>query len=378
MQNFHLLYLCKWYPNKKDIQNGNFLQKQAKHLSKKIKVSSIFLMALPEQQKTEIVVSESQNLLEIIIYYKNYKNPILKFYFFLKYWLAAFKIAEEKLGKANALQVNVLPQLIIPAYFHSLKRNIPIYVSEHWSGFINGNFENLNWFQKALYNWGFRKARHIFVVSETLKKGISQFYNNDLKIKVIPNIIQFIEPNLKNKFDKKSPNILVIADLVDEVKNISGIIKSVNNFNENNFSLNIIGAGKDEKKLSELIEQLGLKNQIKMLGLLSSKEVLKHYNESDFIVINSNYETFSMVAAEAIAHGKPVICTKCGGPEEFINERNGILIPVNDEIALQLALNEMIENYSRYNSEKMMEEIRLKFDSEKTILQLLNYINQEI
>lgn len=374
MQNFHLLYLCKWYPNKKDIQNGNFLKKQAELLSTKIKVSAIFLMALSEQQKTEIVVSDNQNLLEIIIYYKSYKNPILKFYFFLKYWLAAFKMAEEKLGTANAIQINILPQLIVPAYFHSLKRKIPIFVSEHWSGFINGNFKNLNLLQKLLYNFGFKRAKKVFVVSETLKKGISNFYSINSKIKVIPNIIQVSEINQKHQFDKKNPKILFVADLVDDVKNVSGLIKTLADFNHKNFNLTIVGDGKDRKKIKVLIEKLNLNNQIKMLGSLSSNDVLKLYHLCDFVVINSFFETFSMVAAEAIAHGKPVICTKCGGPEEFINEENGILIPINDKNALQLALNEMIENYSRFNPLKIGEEIKAKFDSEKTINQLTNYI----
>jgi hypothetical protein len=39
------------------------------------------------------------------------------------------------------------------------------------------------------------------------------------------------------------------------------------------------------------------------------------------VIINSNVETFSKVTGEALALGKPVIATRCGGPEAFIPRR---------------------------------------------------------
>lgn len=53
-------------------------------------------------------------------------------------------------------------------------------------------------------------------------------------------------------------------------------------------------------------------------------EVAGFFCECDFFVLNSNFETFSVVTAEALAYGKPVIATRCGGPEEFVNKIMGI------------------------------------------------------
>ena len=49
--------------------------------------------------------------------------------------------------------------------------------------------------------------------------------------------------------------------------------------------------------------------------------------------------------------GKPVIATKCGGPEEFITEQTGILIPVNDEIKLIEAMRNMLNQSIQFQSE---------------------------
>ncbi|MGO9094514.1 MAG: glycosyltransferase family 4 protein [Bryobacteraceae bacterium] len=52
-------------------------------------------------------------------------------------------------------------------------------------------------------------------------------------------------------------------------------------------------------------------------------------------VVASEFEPFSMVAIEAMSYAKPVIATRCGGPEEILDEgRTGFLIPVGDSETL--------------------------------------------
>ena len=55
---------------------------------------------------------------------------------------------------------------------------------------------------------------------------------------------------------------------------------------------------------------------------------------------------------EAMATGLPVIATKCGGPEDFVNRDNGILISVNNQRQLSMAMQDMKNNIGIYNNEK--------------------------
>ena len=53
----------------------------------------------------------------------------------------------------------------------------------------------------------------------------------------------------------------------------------------------------------------------------------------------SEGESFSMTCLEAAFYGTPVIATRCGGPEEIIEDgQTGILVPVKDIDAMQTAI----------------------------------------
>jgi len=122
------------------------------------------------------------------------------------------------------------------------------------------------------------------------------------------------------------------------------------------FELHIVGNGVDREKLEILSEKYGLLNRMIFFeGMVPVDEVASFFCECDFFVLNSNFETFSVVTAEALAYGKPVIATRCGGPEEFVNSNCGILIEPRDNDALVKAMNYMLDNFSTYNPEDIRE-----------------------
>ncbi|MGE4284702.1 MAG: glycosyltransferase, partial [Clostridia bacterium] len=81
-------------------------------------------------------------------------------------------------------------------------------------------------------------------------------------------------------------------------------------------------------------------------------------------------ETFGVAYIEALACGVPVIATTCGGPEGFVHEENGMLIPVDDEKALLEAMNTMYDNASTYDRAKIAAEICEKFSPDCVAAQL--------
>ncbi len=70
---------------------------------------------------------------------------------------------------------------------------------------------------------------------------------------------------------------------------------------------------------------------VECLGIASAY----FYSAAEVCILPSRYESFGMVALEAMACGTPVIASKVGGLASFIqNEMSGLLIPEGDEVSL--------------------------------------------
>jgi glycosyltransferase involved in cell wall biosynthesis len=64
-------------------------------------------------------------------------------------------------------------------------------------------------------------------------------------------------------------------------------------------------------------------------------------NACDIVVLSSQSETFGMVLIESLASGKPVVASRCGGPESIVTDASlGALCAPNDPEALAECLYE--------------------------------------
>src|SRR5579872_1091841 len=103
------------------------------------------------------------------------------------------------------------------------------------------------------------------------------------------------------------------------------------------------GAPAYQRKLQDLISSLGLEDHF----LLRPKQldVSPIYAGSRAVIVTSHIESFSFVAIEAMSYSRPVIATRCGGPEEIITDgETGFLIEVGDSRALARRMLSLIED----------------------------------
>ncbi|MDD5194879.1 MAG: glycosyltransferase family 4 protein [Candidatus Omnitrophica bacterium] len=94
-----------------------------------------------------------------------------------------------------------------------------------------------------------------------------------------------------------------------------------------NVDLVLAGDGEEKKSLEEQMRGLGLEGRIFFYGRSSPGEIAQLLKGCQFLVVPSRVESFGLIILEAFACGKTVIATRCGGPEEIIeNEVSGILV----------------------------------------------------
>ena len=88
-------------------------------------------------------------------------------------------------------------------------------------------------------------------------------------------------------------------------------------------------------KLMMLCKELGLSDMVTFLGRRAQETLHYYYASSDIVVMPSHYESFGMVALEAMACGTPVIASDVGGLAELVQDgETGFLVPGRDPAAM--------------------------------------------
>ena len=352
--------ITKWYPNRYDPQLGVFIQKQVKAISCFADVVVFYAQSFENGSvtKTETVVQREEGITEYLVYYPKSKSlfsPVVNAIRYYKAWKNTMHSITKEGIHPDLIHAYILLRPVILGWYLSKKFRIPYIVSEQWSGYATGRYQHQSWLRKTLSTFFTNRAQGGTVVSEFLKKKMnaSGFRNPFV---VIPNIIdtEAAASPVKRIWEGTKTKILIVADLVDEIKNIRGVLevfKDIQSIHKN-VELKIVGGGKDEEDLIKYSKQLGLfGNTVFFEGQKNNSEVYDYLKQCDFLVVNSRYETFSLICAEAMSCGKPVIATRCGGPEEFVTEQTGILIPVDDPEKLREAIFNLLSEPGKFQQQ---------------------------
>lgn len=349
----HILFLTKWYPNKNDVQLGVFIRKHAKAVSEYCKVSVLYVWGDYNLNKSPVLEEHKNgNFSETIIYYQRNNGAfklLINLYLYIKHVFIGYHYILKKYGKVDLIHVHILIRTGLAALLLKAKYKIPYLITEQWTGYASGEYSAFFWLRKQLVKWIIKNAEMVTVVSESLKKSMIALGLKN-RYAIVHNIIEDIE--LPAEPQNEKIKILTVADLNDKNKNISGTIKAIAEVytQKQNFEFHIIGGGKDEAILKSIAQSTGLLNKVIFFhGRKSNTEVYEFFKQIDFVIINSNVETFCVAAAEALVNGKPQITTICGGPEEFIKPEHGVLIEKGNHKQLVNAILLMLDNYKQYN-----------------------------
>lgn len=192
----------------------------------------------------------------------------------------------------------------------------------------------------------------VVVVSEALRKTVADFIDND-KISVIYNGIELPGDVLQKKLRKElclPEEALLVCNIgyISKEKGLSTLIDAAAKiFNERKdvwfLSVGVTGNAEIMSILQDRIKKASMENHFRFLGY--RKDIYRILKESDIYVVSSETESFSLAALEAMAAGKPVVATKCGGPEELVIDGvTGFLVPVNDANEMSNAIMNLIQN----------------------------------
>lgn len=253
------------------------------------------------------------------------------------------------------------------------KYHIPIVAMEHWSQMAYPKIPN-NTISTAKYVYS--SIDQLITVSSALKNNIFQQIGCDSI--VIPNMVgkefHYLPSNLKKK---ESIQLITTGRLIPE-KHFDMLIQAIANISTPKLQLYIIGNGSEKQKLQKLVEKLQVKDQIQLLGHKSKQEIVTLLQQSDIFVLPSQSETFGVAYIEALACGLPIIATDCGGPRDIVTQKNGLLIPVNDQQALEQAIVQMSHNFNLYDKQSIAQDCQKRFAADNIAKHIAQILEQTI
>lgn len=283
-----------------------------------------------------------------------------------------YKRAVQQYGKPDAIYSHYLSNTIkaIPL---KKKYHIPIVAMEHWSQMAYPKIPN-NTISTAKYVYS--SIDQLITVSSALKNNIFQQIGCDSI--VIPNMVgkefHYLPSNLKKK---ESIQLITTGRLIPE-KHFDMLIQAIANISTPKLQLYIIGNGSEKQKLQKLVEKLQVKDQIQLLGHKSKQEIVTLLQQSDIFVLPSQSETFGVAYIEALACGLPIIATDCGGPRDIVTQKNGLLIPVNDQQALEQAIVQMSHNFNLYDKQSIAQDCQKRFAADNIAKHIAQILEQTI
>lgn len=134
-------------------------------------------------------------------------------------------------------------------------------------------------------------------------------------------------------------------------------------------TLRIGGDGASRAALERLAADLGIAGQVRFLGLLPHDKVVDEMRSADAFVLCSRFETFSVVLAESLACGTPVLSTACGGPECIVDASSGILVPPGDIAALADGMVRMRERAGAFDPRALRAGCARRFSRDAVLAQ---------
>jgi glycosyltransferase involved in cell wall biosynthesis len=234
---------------------------------------------------------------------------------------------------------------------------VPYVLTEHRSPFE----ENLvsRWSTRMTQE-ALEGAREVIALSPSLAASISRAFPT-----ITPTVIGEVvhDPNrswkpMRRSTRSESVRIASVGGLRHQ-KGIAHLVKAVASLVGAGLDLNleIAGDGPLRAELEDLVVACGLESRCRFLGLVPRSQVFDLYRNSDLAVVSSLHETFCLAAAEALAHGIPVVTTRCGGPEHFIGDDNGATVAAGDAKALAEGIRDVVERLGSFDPREIRRDV---------------------
>ncbi len=351
-----VLHIVSWYPNRLDPNEGMFIKRHIQSLEphcenrvlhlKVVKSKEYGLGLNFRKENTRISGNESS----LLFFVRTTRSSLIELYtFFLLFSRLVFKRSAKGFDV-----INIHIAYPMGVYLGIIRKFLrqPIVFTEHWSAYhfnfyLDPATPGLERSRKI-----FRKGIPLICVSKALVDDIGRFSGVKVRAEVVPNVVN--TSLFRN--DRRAPSepVFVMVNSWSPVKQPLSAIQAFAAFLKDhpNAQLRIGGysRGKEMDEMKGYVKENGLEASVIFTGRLTAEQVAAELQQCTALLQPTQYETFSVICAEALCCGIPVAATATGGIPDFIDSSNGILVKENNSSQWLEAMNSLWEGKDKFNS----------------------------
>ncbi len=365
------MILSSWYPTEDQPFLGNFVRQQALFLATKFKVTVVYAYPSASSRTLELKQTEIGNFTEVLVTYPSKRLSFLRFYSKKKAYQLGFAAVQSTIDIIHGHVM--LPNL---PFFAEAKKyfRCPLMVTEH-SSIFREEQKLLTWVQRAVLRRYSSRIDQLFAVSEFQQKDLNTIAKS-IPCQVVYNPVDpaFFEPT-KSKI-AEGFRFIHISTLDEQTKNPEGILNAIAQLKrsyQEKFLFTILSDEPTEKWV-DYSKALGISDCVQFEGPCHPQEVLRHLQKSHALVHFSNYESFSLVIAEAWACGIPVISTPVG-IAQGMDKHLGMNVSIMDENALAEAMVLMLEKHQAFDPD-FIRKFATRYSVEYYVSEITDVINK--
>ena len=185
-------------------------------------------------------------------------------------------------------------------------------------------------------------ADHIFVASSFTARSLKEYPGNLPPVSVVPYGFPPVNRGRSYSSNINKPLKLLFVGGLSQRKGIANVFEAVRPLRKH-VSLTIVG----HKAIEDCAALNKALREHTWIPSLPHAEILKLMRANDVLLFPSLFEGFGLVMTEAMSQGTPVITTnRTAGPDLLTHGENGWLIDAGSTIALQEAIEKILEDRS--------------------------------
>lgn len=183
-----------------------------------------------------------------------------------------------------------------------------------------------------------RQAKHTTYVSEFLRKqglALGAREGSATVIRKGVDLAQFRpvadRTSYRQALGYPRPLILSVGGLIP-LKGVAYTLRALRRLDEGqDFTFVVCGDGDERGNLERLAAELGIQDKVHFVGRVPRDEIARYFAATDLFVHSALWEAAGNVLVEAMASGRPIVCSDAGGPSEYVVDgETGFVVPPGD------------------------------------------------